>query len=169
MMEWHPNRDQALDYLCQRSIFITDALSGERIAQAFDTTLAKIGIDPRHADELAVAPLSAWDPRFPQDRGSVRIAAGYQKKSAVFVYQVAAMLALYFGLYGNVDHALQSPYHKPASECRYIACRAALRLARHFGGDEGVAALRERNPWIEERLFREQPYTGTGQKGARLR
>ena len=167
-MEWHPNREQALEYICQKSIFMTDALSGERIAEAFGVSLDKIGVEPRPADVLAVAPLSAWDPRFPGDRGSVRIQAGYQKRSAVFVYQVAAMTALHFGLYANVDHALQSPYHKPASECRYIACRAALRLARHFGGDDMVATLREHNPWIEERLFREQPYTGTGQKGARL-
>lgn len=167
--EWRPTREEALDYFCEKSIFMTDALSGERLAAAFDTTLDKIGVAPTRADELAAAPLSSWDPRFSRESGSVRVAAGYQKRPSVFVYQVAAMTALFYGLYGNVDHALSSPYHKPGSECRYISCRSAIRLARHFGGNDMVRGLRERNPWIEENLWREEPFTGTGQRGERLR
>lgn len=129
----------------------------QEVARAFDVTLDQVGIAPMQADVLAVAPL--YNERA---GGSVRIKHGRGHNRAVLMFQLASTLALHFGLYGSIDHAMQSPYHKPQSECRYIACRAAVRIAHHFGGRDAVVALRERNPWIETRLFHEKLYTGTG-------
>ena len=157
----------SLDRLCQESIFLVSADHAQSVARSFGLTLDEIGIEPARADVLAVAPLSSWSPGEPT--GSVRVKHGKQGEKAVWMYQLAAMLALHFGLYHDVDHALQEPWHRPQSNARYIGCRSAIRLARHFGGDDAVRELRERNPWIEPRLWSEQVYTGTGQKGERLR
>lgn len=169
------NRDAALDCLAQEGVFMVSPEHAQEVAKAFGATLDDIGIEPTPADQLALAPLSTQHPN--ETGGSVRIKhgrggtprLGIPGAKAVWMYQLSAMLGLHFGLYGNVDHAMASPYHKPQSECRYISCRGAIRLARHFGGPDAVRALKERNPWIEAKLWTEHPFTGTGQKGPRLK
>jgi hypothetical protein len=121
-------------------------------------------VTPQRAVDLARESLSVQHPGQAGTAGNIQIKHAHREDTAVMVWELAARLALYFGLYANIDHAMQTPYHRAASECRYISCRAAIRLARLFAGGEGVAALRERNPWIERRLFLEEPFTGTGEK-----
>lgn len=150
------DRNDALDFIVRHGVFMIAPDKAEEVARAFGVTLDTIGVEPTTADVLASAPL------YRRDAGSVRIKAGHAHDRAVLTFQLAATLALHFGLYGSLDHALASPYHKAQSECRYIACRGAIRLAHHFGGPDAVRALRERNPWMEVRLFREKLYTGTG-------
>ncbi|MBI3936936.1 MAG: hypothetical protein HY323_08160 [Betaproteobacteria bacterium] len=168
------NRDRALDCLAQEGVFMVSPEHAQEVARAFEVTLDDVGIEPAPTDVLALAPLST---QHPLKGAGVRIKheyagvprLGIAGAKAVWMWQLSAMIALHFGLYGNVDHALASPYHKPESECRYISIRGAIRLARHFGGNDGVRALKERNPWIERRLWQEVPFTGTGQRGERLR
>ncbi len=134
----------------------------EEVARAFGTDLATIGIEPTSADKLAIAPVAQFS------NAEVRIKAGRNGSpqfgiagnKAVLMYQLAATLGVHFGLYGNIDHAMQTPWHKAQSEARYISGRAAVRLARLFGGTDAVAALRERNPFLMPQLFTETPYTG---------
>ena len=164
-------RDQALDCLAREGVFMVSAEHGEDVARAFGMTLAQIGVEPTPADHLALAPIGQFNGasvRIKQDRRGVP-ALGIPGAKAVLMYQLAATLALHFGLFGNIDHAMQTPYHKPQSEARYISGRGAVRLAAYFGGDEAVAALRERNPFMLPALFREQRYTGTGARADRVR
>lgn len=151
------DRATALDRICREGALIVSPLYAEIVAAAFDRTLTRLELDPRPARELAERFLT------PGDGGAVRIAHGHREDVAIAMWELSARLALSFGLYGSIDHAMQSIHHQPAAEARYIACRGAVRLARMWGGPDAVAALRERNPWMEARLFTEQPYTGTGE------
>lgn len=167
-------RDEALDCLAQEGVFMVSPEHAQEVARAFGLTLDDVGIEPAPADILALAPLSTNHPlsgsgvRIKHERAGVP-RLGIPGQKAVWMWQLSATIALHFGLYGNIDHAMASPYHKPESECRYISIRGALRLARHFGGNDAVRGLRERNPWIARNLLQETPFTGTGQKGERLK
>jgi hypothetical protein len=158
------HRDDALDELCRRSVMLIAPEYAAMIASAFDRTLDAIDLAPRPAMQQARDALSPAFPGIASPRAMVRLVGGHERDGAVWTYELAWKLALSHGLYGSRDHATASPYHRPVSEARYIACRAAIRLARKYGGPEAVAALRERNPWLEARLFDEDPFTGTGER-----
>ncbi len=155
-------RDDALDCLAREGVFMVAPEHAQDVARAFGVTLDEIGIEPTSADRLALVPVAQFS------NAEVRIKAGRNGSpqfgiagaKAVLMYQLAATLGVHFGLYGSIDHAMQTPFHKPQSEARYISGRAAVRLARLFGGPEAVAALRERNPFLMPQLFTETPYTG---------
>ena len=153
------DRFWALDILCRDSVAMISPSMAARVAGAFGRSLDTLGIEPEPVDALAKRALGPWNPG-DKDTSGVRIKYEHKGDKAVFVYELAVKLALDFGLYGTIDHAMATPYHKRSAEIRYISCRAAIRLARLFGGQGGVDELRNRNPWIEERLFREQPFTG---------
>jgi hypothetical protein len=162
-------RNDALDCIAREGVFMVSPEHAEEVAKAFGVTLDKIGIVPTPADQLALAPLGQFD------KSAVRIKAGRNGSptfgipgaKAVWMYQLAATLALHFGLYKSIDHAMQTPWHKPQSEARYIGGRAAVRLAMYFEGREATITLRERNPFLPDQLFHEDLFTGTGQVAKR--
>lgn len=166
-------REDALDCIAREGVFMVSPEHAEEVCKAFGVTLDKIGVVPTPADQLALAPLG----QFATGQSSVRIKAGRNGSpqfgipgaKAVWMYQLAATLALHFGLYKSIDHGMASPWHKPQSEARYIAGRAAVRLAMYFEGRSATIALRERNPFLPSQLFTEDLYTGTGQVAKRER
>lgn len=147
------NRSEAIDFLALHAIYPIAALQGELVARAFDSS---ISLDKLN---MIVLPMEALANKVMRGRakreGAIRVKAAHRLDRAVMTHELAARLAIYFGLYANMDHAMASPHHNVQSECRYIAHRACIRLARFFDGEEGVKAFRERCDWVEPALFAE--------------
>lgn len=146
------NKQEAIDRLCREAVYLVAPLYADSVARAFDATLDSLGVPIRPVTELSAKLLP------PGAEGSVRVKHAHHDDKAVWMHELAARLGVHFGLYANMDHAMQSPHHKVASECRYIGHRAAIRLARFFWGEQGVTDLHERNPYIDPKLFAERVY-----------
>lgn len=108
-----------------------------------------------------------WTPRRDEEPKNVHVKVVTKDLEAGIVpfHELAARIALSYDLYRTWDHATQTYYHNPVVSRRYIACRAAVRLSRLFGLfdwlREDMRDLASTRRWIEERIMKEHPYTGT--------
>ncbi len=146
----------------------------EVIAGAFDRSLDRVGQPITSAREVLEETTHLedrvsliWTPKREQEPKNVHIKVVTTDLEAGVVpfHDLAARIALSYDLYRTYDHATQTFYHNPVVSRRYIACRAAVRLSRLFGLfdwlREDMRDLQRTRPWIEERIMKEHPFTGT--------
>ena len=93
------------------------------------------------------------------------VAVPRQGFDVVQVSDLGAALCRYMGLYGDGDHAKQSPHGTLGKQADYIGQRAAIRLARETGGAPALRDLYQDVPEIPQLLRRERPFRPTNVAG----
>lgn len=150
------NKREALERIAAAATYCVAPLYAEALAKAFERTLDKIGCVP--------TPLALLVERRTQyERSASVIAEKHREDVAVAMDDFAARLAVNFGLYASLDHAMQAPAMDRQSDTfRYVVGRAVLRLTRLFYGDMGVWDFRERHPEFPREVFVEKLYLPYG-------